>query len=139
MSGHFARSGARRSRRRTRGPMSTMNLGHFLSQAARRFPQRCAVVDGERTFSWRELDARVNRVAAALHDRGIRRGDRVMVQARNSHRLLEVKWAAFKPGAVWVPVNFRLAPAEVAFMAAHSGAAAMLYDREFEAHAAAAV
>ncbi|HSV84681.1 MAG TPA: AMP-binding protein [Ramlibacter sp.] len=115
-----------------------MNLGQLLTQAARRFPQRTGVVDGERRFTWVEVNERVDRLAQGLADRGLAKGDRVMVQARNSHRMFELKWALFKLGAVWVPVNFRLAPAEAAFMAAHSGALAFAYDEEFRGHAQAA-
>lgn len=119
--------------------MRAMNLGHLLTQAARCFPDRIAIISGEESWTWRQFNERVDRLAQALHEHGVDQGQRVLVQARNSHRLLEVKWACFKLGAVWVPVNFRSIAAETAYMAAHSDARAIFYDHEFEAHAQAAV
>ncbi|MGX5843614.1 AMP-binding protein [Mesorhizobium sp. ArgA1] len=118
--------------------MSTFNIGHFLTQNARRFGERVGVVAGERTSTWSEVDRRVNRLASALVKSGILPGDRILVQARNSHRAFEVKWACFKLGAVWVPVNFRLTPVEVAYMARHAGSRAIIFDGEFAVHSEAA-
>jgi fatty-acyl-CoA synthase len=114
--------------------VSTFNIGHFLTQNARRFRDHPGVVVSERAFTWLEVDRRVNRLANALAAAGIRPGDRILVQARNSHGAFEVKWACFKLGAVWVPVNFRLTPAEVAYMAGHASARAIVFDGEFAAH-----
>ncbi|WP_292163538.1 AMP-binding protein [Mesorhizobium sp.] len=118
--------------------MSTFNIGHFLTQNARRLGDHPGVIVPERTFTWLEVDRRVNRLANALANAGIRPGDRILVQARNSHRAFEVKWACFKLGAVWVPVNFRLTPAEVAYMAGHATARAIVFDSEFAEHCEAA-
>ena len=119
------------------GPATAMNLGRLLTQTARRLPDRIALVWGERQWTWRELDARVDRLCAALRARGIGKGDRVLVHSRNSNAMFESMWAAFKLGAVWVPTNFRLAPPEVAYLAATSRARAMLRDRGFAGHDAA--
>ena len=64
----------------------------------------------------------MDRLAAALRERGVAKGDRVMVHARNSNAMFESMWASFKIGAVWVPTNFRLTPAEVAGLAETSRA-----------------
>src|SRR3712207_6745067 len=95
------------------------------------------MVWGDRSWRWAELDARVDRLCAALRARGIGKGDRVLVHSRNSNAIFESQWACFKLGAVWVPTNFRLTPAEVAYLGATSRARAMLRDRGFAAHAAA--
>ncbi|UVK47122.1 AMP-binding protein [Mesorhizobium sp. AR07] len=118
--------------------MSTFNIGHFLTQNARRFADRPGVIVPERTLTWSQVDRRVNRLANALVKSGISPGDRILVQARNSHRAFEVKWACFKLGAIWVPVNFRLTPAEVAYMAGHASARAIVFDSEFAEHCEAA-
>ena len=117
------------------GTATAMNLGRLLTQTARRLPDRTALVWGERRWSWAELDARVDRLAAALRARGVGKGDRVLVHSRNSNAMFESQWACFKLGAVWVPTNFRLTPPEVAYLAATSRARAMLRDRGFAAHA----
>ena len=56
------------------------------------------------------------------------------MQSRNTLAMFESCWVAFRLGAVWVPVNFRLTPPEVAWLGASSGAVAMLVDEGFEAH-----
>ena len=54
-------------------PVSTrvMNLAHFVTQAARRFPDRAGLIWGERHWTWREIDDAVSRVAAVLRDSGV--------------------------------------------------------------------
>lgn len=119
------------------GPATAMNLGRLLTHTARRVPGRPALVWRERVWSFAELNARVDRLCAALRARGIGRGDRILVHSRNSNAMFESMWAAFKLGAVWVPTNFRLTPAEVAYMARLSRARAFLRDHDFAGHAAA--
>ena len=99
-----------------------MNLAHFLRQAARRFGDEIGFVWGETTWTWAELDRRVDAMAAALAASGVAKGDRVLVQAKNCNQLFEIMFACFRLGAVWVPTNFRQTPAEVAYLAEASGA-----------------
>ncbi len=116
-----------------------MNLAQFVTQSARRFPDRPALIWGEQRWSWAEFDARVSAMAAVLADHGIEAGDRVVVQSKNSNLMLESMWACFRIGAVWVPTNFRLLPDDVAYLATASGARALLCGGEFPDHAAAVV
>ncbi len=116
-----------------------MNLAQFVAQSARRFPDRAALIWGERRWSWAEFDARVSAMAAVLAGHGIGSGDRVVVQSKNSNLMLESMWACFRIGAVWVPTNFRLLPDDVAYLATASGARALLCGGEFPDHAAAVV
>jgi fatty-acyl-CoA synthase len=117
------------------GPATAMNLGRLLTQAARRVPDAVALVWGEQRWSFAELDARVDRLCAALRSHGIGKGDRILTHSRNGNAMFEMMWAAFKLGAVWVPTNFRLTPAEVGYLAETSRARALLRDRGFSAHA----
>ena len=117
---------------------SVMNLGRLLSDTARRMPDRPGLVWHEQTWTWAEIDRRVDAMVAALKGLGLGHGDRVLVQSRNTNQMFESAWVCFKLGAVWVPVNFRLTPAEVAFQARHCGARAMIYDRGFAEHVDAA-
>jgi fatty-acyl-CoA synthase len=68
----------------------------------------------------------------------VRRGDRILLHARNSNAVLETMFASWMLGAVWVPTNFRLTPPEVAYLAQSSGATVHIFDHAFPAHAAAA-
>ena len=113
-----------------------MNLAQFVTQSARRFPTRTALIWGNRRWSWTEFDARVSALAAVLTDNGIEYGDRVVVQSKNSNLMLESMWACFRIGAVWVPTNFRLLPDDVAYLTTASGARALLCGGEFPDHAA---
>lgn len=117
------------------GAATAMNLGRLLTQTARRLPDHVALVWGARQWSWRELDERVDRLAAALRALGVAPGDRVMVHGRNSNALFESMWATFKIGAVWVPTNFRLTPTEVAGLAETARPVVMLRDAGFAGHA----
>jgi acyl-CoA synthetase (AMP-forming)/AMP-acid ligase II len=119
------------------GPATASNLGRLLTQTARRIPDAPALVWRGRRWSFAELDGRVDRLAAALRSLGVGKGDRVLVHSRNSNAMFESLWACFKAGAVWVPTNFRLTPAEVAYLGSSSRAVVMLRDAGFGGHAAA--
>ncbi len=113
-----------------------MNLAHFLTQSARRFPNAIGFVWGEQQWTWSELEARVDAMADALVSRfGVRKGDRILVQSSNNNQMFESMFACFRIGAVWVPTNFRQSPDEVAFLAQASGARGMICHAAFPAHA----
>lgn len=115
-----------------------MNLSHMLRQAARRFPDEVGVVWGETTWTWAEMDRRVDAMAAALAARSVGKGDRVLVQSKNCNQMFESMFVCFRLGAVWVPTNFRQTPSEVAYLAEASGASLMLCHADFPGHAEAA-
>jgi fatty-acyl-CoA synthase len=110
------------------------NLSQLLRQTAALHRDRAGLIQGDRRWTWGEIDTRVDAMVAALRSLGIRRGDRILVQSRNTLAMFESCWVAFRLGAVWVPVNFRLTPPEVAWLGASSGAVAMLVDDGFDAH-----
>ena len=121
-------------------PSSTrvMNLSHFLTQAARRNPHDIGFVWRERQWTWREMEARVNAMAAALREEfGVTKGDRILVQSANCNQMFESMFACFRLGAVWVPANYRQSPDEVAYLAKASGARGLICGAGFPAHAAA--
>ena len=108
-----------------------MNLAHFMRQSARRYADEIGFVWGEKTWTWTELDRRVDAIGTALSDRGVAKGDRVLVQSRNCNQFFESMFACFRIGAVWVPTNFRQTPDEVAYLAEASGASAMICSSDF--------
>ena len=77
-------------------------------------------------------------MAAALAARGVKKGDRVLVQSKNCNQMFESMFACFRLGAVWVPTNFRQTPGEVAYLAQSSGASAMICHSDFPEHVTAA-
>lgn len=114
----------------------TSNIAHFLTRNARRLGSRPAIIWGEDTWTWSDLDARVSALAAAMRDEfGIRHGDRVLVQSPNNNQITEIMLACFRLGAVWVPSNFRQGPEEVAYLGQKAEAVLMFCDAGFPAHA----
>jgi len=82
---------------------------------------------GEAT-TWRELHSRVEQLAAALADRGVARGDRVAMLMGNRSEYVEALLATNRLGAIGVPVNFRLAAGEIAYILENSRATVLFAD-----------
>ena len=99
-----------------KGIDNVMNLGEMLNQIARRYPDAPGFIRGGREYTWKEISMRVDSVAAALRDRGIGKGDKLLVHSRNNLPLFESAWVAFRLGAVWVPTNVRITPVEAAYL-----------------------
>ena len=105
-----------------------MNIGAWPGAQAHRNPHRTALVDGDggaRT-TYRELDDRVMRVAAALRAAGVGRGDRVALLSTNHPDMLVVIFAVAAAGGVCVPANFRLTAEELAFVFDDAGASLLV-------------
>ncbi|MFO1321421.1 MAG: acyl-CoA synthetase [Burkholderiales bacterium] len=115
-------------------PAQSSNLSALLSQTAALFPDRPGLIQGDRSWTWKEINARVDAMVAALRALGIRTGDKLLVQSRNSLAMFESAWVAFRMGAVWVPTNFRLTPPEVAYLGTSSEAVVMLAEDAFREH-----
>jgi fatty-acyl-CoA synthase len=81
-----------------------------------------------RSTTWSQLEQRVTAVAAAMARRGVGAGDRVAIMMTNRPEFLETMFAANALGAIAVPVNFRLSPAEIAFILTDSGAKLLVVD-----------
>lgn len=102
----------------------------FVLRSADVFGDRIAVIDAERRMTYGELGERVGRLAGALRDAGVKPGDRVAVLAPNTSMLLEAHFGVPMAGAVLVALNTRLAPAELAYIIDHAGAATLLLDHD---------
>lgn len=110
------------------------NLSVLLAQTAALFPDRPGLIQGDRLWTWREINARVDALVQGLRLLGVKAGDKMLVQSRNNAALVESCWAAFRMGAVWVPTNFRLTPPDVAYLGSSSGAVVMLAEDCFAGH-----
>jgi len=113
-----------------------LNPADFLSRAAYMYPEKTAVVDGERRYSYAEFAERSWRLANALRSAGLSKGDRVATLLFNSAPMLEAHFGVPAAGGVLVPVNFRLSSAEVGYILRHSGARYLLLAAELEPLAA---
>ena len=103
----------------------------FLRWAATVYPEKTAVVHGDRRYSYRQFAERCRRLASALRKNGVGKGDTVSIIATNVPALLEAHYAVPMLGAVLNPLNTRLDAGTVAFILGHGEAKALLVDREF--------
>src|SRR5579864_463227 len=104
---------------------------NFLARAAAIYPDKIAVIDGIRRFTYGEFYARCRRFADALRRRGIGEGDTVSVFAPNVPALLEAHYAVPMAGGVLNALNYRLDAASIAFILGHGQAKLLIADREF--------
>ncbi|MEV6738249.1 o-succinylbenzoate--CoA ligase [Streptomyces sp. NPDC051104] len=107
--------------------MRNEGLGSWPARRARKTPHRTALIHGDRSVTYAELYERTTRLAHALRARGVRRGDRIAYLGPNHPAYLETLFAAGALGAVFVPLNIRLAGPEIAYQLADSGAKALVY------------
>jgi fatty-acyl-CoA synthase len=107
-----------------------LSYGEQLARTARKTPDARALKFGDQERNFRQLDERVTRLANALADRGVSYGDRVATFMMNRLEVVETYLATCRLGAICVPINFRLVPDEVAYIAEDSGTKALVVDAE---------
>lgn len=114
---------------------TTENFGEFFSASARLGPDRPALLEGDRTVTYAELDRRCNQVAHLLSERGVGRGDRVALLFENQIEVIELTFGTMRAGAVPVPLNSELAESQLARIAAHSDADVLIVGGSLEQRA----
>lgn len=107
--------------------MRNEGIGSWPARRARKTPHRTALVHGEHSVSYEDLHERTTRLAHALRAAGIRRGDRVAYLGPNHPAYLETLFASGVLGAVFVPLNTRLAAPEIVYQLQDSGARILLH------------
>ena len=100
----------------------------FLGRAAEVFPDKTAIVYGDRRITYAGFAAEATRLANALRASGVRPGDRVAYLLPNIPEMLVAHFGVPLAEAVLVAINTRLAPAEVRYICAHSGAKMLVVD-----------
>ena len=110
-----------------------MQLIQGLNRAVTINPGGTATIFRARRFTWGAVGERIARLAGGLARLGVAHGERVAILALNSDRYWEAMYAIPGLGAIMVPLNTRLAPPEIAFMLADSGARVLLVDDDFAA------
>ena len=108
-------------------------INDFLRRAAKLYPTKTAIVDGDNRFTYREFQERSNQLAHALLALGIQPGDRVCILSPNSHYFLESFFGTSQIGAILVPLNYRLVAADHEYIINHAGVKAVLVDYEYTA------
>ncbi len=116
-----------------------LTLRDFLDRARTVYPDRIAVVDEPNqvaeswgSLTYAQLYAKARSQAATLDELGVAQGARVAMISQNAARLLASFYGVANWGRIFVPVNFRLAPAEVEYIVGHCGAEVVYLDPELE-------
>src|SRR5256885_15958346 len=104
----------------------------FLTRSAYVFPDKVAVVHGARRYTYREFEARVNRLASALRLAGLAKHDRVAFLCPNIPAMLEAHYGVPAAGGVLVAINTRLSSDEVGYILKHSRATFPFLDPELQ-------
>ena len=105
-----------------------IGLGNWLFQRARRNPNRPALSFEGTTWSYAELQTRIDRLATSLKTHGVCRGDRVGFLGLNQPSFFETLFAAARIGAIFVPLNFRLTGAELSYIVIDAGVHTLIVD-----------
>ncbi len=100
-------------------------------RAVKYYPEKIAVIDGEKEFSYKEFGERSDKLSIALHDSGIQKGEHVAVMLPNTHYMLECFYGICQLGAAMVPLNYRLNAKDLAYIINHSDAKMLIVDEEF--------
>jgi fatty-acyl-CoA synthase len=108
-----------------------LNIGEWISKRAIINPEKPFLKDKDQAYNNREFNRRVNKTANALSNWGVKKGDRVALLMSNCSEFLEIFFACAKTGAIMVPLNFRLAVPELAYILNDSGPCVLIYSTEF--------
>ena len=108
-----------------------MVVGDILKSTATRYPNKTGVVFGDRRYTWGQVNARVNSMARALLEMGLKKGERVAILSKNCNEFFEFYFAVAKAGLIGVPLNARLKPQELLFLLRDSGARTLIVHEDF--------
>ena len=113
-----------------------INLSSFIAFHARQTPQRCALKYRSEEITYAAFNRRIQIVGGWLASRGIGTDDVVAVLMKNSAAFLDIAFAISHIGAVFLPINYRLASDEIAYIVKNAGARLLIADEELGASAA---
>jgi fatty-acyl-CoA synthase len=103
----------------------------FLYRGVDLFGKKIGVVSGAKRFTYAQFGERCERLASGLQVHGIRPGDRVAYLSFNTHQLLEGYYGVVMAGAIVMPLNVRLTPAELIGILNHSSARVLIFENDF--------
>ena len=119
-------------------PAGTTRLPNWLTRRAADMPAHAALIMGDRTWSYADLDRLARDLAGWLATKGVTPGQRVSTLLRNGPHVAVLIHALIRCGAILVPLNLRLSAAEIAWQLAHAAPILLLYEESTEALAATA-
>ena len=107
-------------------------VGDILRRQGRINAKKIGVVDGDKEFTYLEINERANRLANGLLGLGLRKGDKAAFMAENCHEYAEAYFAAPKAGLIIVPVNARFNAGEIVYSLNHSESDVFIYQEQFD-------
>ena len=109
-----------------------MNVGCLLHNSASKYPENTAIISDEGRLTYKALDERTNRLAGAMLNTGLKKGDRIAILLYNGSHFVEAYFAAVKVGLIVTPVNFRFTGREIAYILNDAQPLLLIYGPEFE-------
>lgn len=109
----------------------TLTQVRFLERSIKLFGPKTAVICGNQRWTYAQFGERVERLANALEDMGVRPGEQVAYLGYNCHRLLECYYGIIKMGGVLLPLNIRLAPQDFEYIIRDAEPTVVFVDPEF--------
>jgi len=103
----------------------------FRDRAEGLFARKIGVIDGDKQLTYREFGERTHRLANALREAGLQKGDRVSFLTYNTHHLLEAYFGVLEAGGILNPINIRFAPKDIAFVLNHSASSFLFFHQDF--------
>ncbi len=107
-----------------------MLLKDLLIRAANRQPDKVAYISNSLSFTWSEINKRVNQLSAFLHKLGVKKGDRIAYLGIDLHQQVEVMYSCAKAGFVRVGVNWRLGDREIKYILEDSESKVLFVDQK---------
>ena len=108
-----------------------MYITQSLKRNVQLYPNKTATAYMNRTYTWKQSFDRITKVAASIRKLDINEGDRVAILSHNSDRYFEFFYSVSWAGAVFVPINTRLAPPEIEFWINDSESKVIFVDSNF--------
>ena len=103
-------------------PSTMLSFDEYIRHWAATRPDAVALEEGEQRATFAELDRRTAQIVALFHQLGVAPGDRIAWLGKNAKLYFELFYAAARYGAVMVPIGWRLAAPEVAYILQDTGA-----------------
>jgi fatty-acyl-CoA synthase len=115
-------------------PRVAADLGSLIGELAQRFDTSPALIDGQRIWTYAELDAASRVCARGLVDRGVKHGDRVAMLAPNSAEWIIAVFGIASAGATFVALSTWFGEKDLRYALAHSGSSVLIYTDRFLTH-----
>ena len=108
-----------------------IRLRDIPKRNAEKYPDKTAVVFGNTRYTFRELNDRINSLANALSNMGLRKGDRLAIMADSCHQYADILWTAVKMGMAITILNPASAQQELSYLVNNAGARAILVGQSY--------